>query len=128
MAQPPAWLRHQAVLASPLEIASITWKKVIGSVSRPSKERGSSRRKSRASCSLSSSAGGSRRFSSISSAAASTIGRIASAREITAGSPARSAEDGISVSKTILSLGQSAAANSRSICSSDLPLVSSPKK
>ena len=102
MAQPPAWLRHQAVEASPRAIVSITWKKVTGSVSIPSDERGSSRRNSRASWSLSSSAGGSRRVSSISFEAASTSARRASAREITAGSPARSAADGISVSKTML--------------------------
>src|SRR5216683_3049100 len=106
MEQPLAWLRHQAVLASPRAIVSITWKRVTGSVSSPFAERGSSRRNSRASCSLSSSAGGSRRLSSTSSEAASTNGRSAWAREITAGSPAksvaRSAEDGIRVSKTIL--------------------------
>ena len=36
MAQPPAWLRHQAVEASARAMVSITWKKVIGSVSMPS--------------------------------------------------------------------------------------------
>src|SRR6266851_5415278 len=102
MEQPPAWLRHQAVLASARAMVSMTWKKVIGSVSIPFAERGSSRRNSRASWSLSRSAGGSRRLSSISSDAASTAGRNASARETTAGSPARSVEDGISVSKAIL--------------------------
>ena len=35
MAQPPAWLRHQAVEASARAMVSITWKKVIGSVSMP---------------------------------------------------------------------------------------------
>src|SRR6266851_8788611 len=106
MEQPLAWLRHQAVLASPRAIVSITWKRVTGSVSSPFAERGISRRNSRASCSFSSSAGGSRRLSSTSSEVASTTGRRASAREITAGSPVRSgvgsAEDGINVSKTIL--------------------------
>src|SRR5262249_8469507 len=97
--QPLAWLRHQAVLASALAIASMTWKKETGSVSMPSDERGIRSRNSWASCSLSSSGSGRRRLSSISSAAASTAGRTASAREITAGSPARSAEDGINVSK-----------------------------
>jgi hypothetical protein len=99
MAQPPAWLRHQAVEASPRAMVSMTWKKVTGSVSSPWIERGSSRRNSRASCSLSSSAGLRRRPSSISLDAASTTGRSISAREITAGSPASSAEVGISVSK-----------------------------
>jgi hypothetical protein len=50
MAQPPAWLRHQAVEASPRAIVSITWKKVTGSVSIPFDERGSSRRNIPASC------------------------------------------------------------------------------
>src|SRR5882757_9109118 len=85
MEQPLAWLRHQAVLASARAMVSMTWKKVMGSVSIPFDERGSSRR-----------------LSSISFDAASTMGRSASARETTAGSPARSAEDGISVSKAIL--------------------------
>src|SRR5882672_10273318 len=102
MEQPLAWLRHQAVLASARAMVSMTWKKVMGSVSIPFDERGSSKRNSRASWSLSRSAGGSRRLSSISFDAASTMGRSASARETTAGSPARSAEDGISVSKAIL--------------------------
>src|ERR1700748_3620326 len=102
MEQPLAWLRHQAVLASPRAMVSMTWKKVIGSVSIPFDERGISRRNSCASWSLSRSAGGSRRLSSISSEAASTMGRSASARETTAGSPARSVEDGISESKAIL--------------------------
>src|SRR5258707_10646965 len=108
MEQPPAWLRHQAVLASARAMVSMTWKKVMGSVSIPFDERGSSKRNSRASWSLSRSAGGSRRLSSISSEAASTMGRSASAREITAGSPARSTEDGINVSKaTLFERGQS---------------------
>src|SRR5258708_40082344 len=102
MEQPLAWLRHHAVLASARAMVSMTWKKVMGSVSIPFDERGSNRRNSRASCSLSRSVGGSRRLSSISFDAASTMGRSASARETTAGSPARSAEDGISVSKAIL--------------------------
>src|ERR1700730_13874568 len=102
MEQPLAWLRHQAVLASARAMVSMTWKKVMGSVSIPFDERGISRRNGCASCSLSRSAGGSRRLSSISFDAASTTGRSASAREITAGSPARSAEDGINVSKAIL--------------------------
>ena len=85
MEQPPAWLRHQAVEASALAMVSMTWKKVTGSVSMPLDERGISRRNSRASCSLSRRAGGRRRFSSISSAAASTIGRSASARAIDGG-------------------------------------------
>ena len=74
MAQPPAWLRHQAVEASARAMVSMTWKKVTGSVSIPFDERGSSRRNSRASCSLSSSAGGSRRVLSISFDAAATAG------------------------------------------------------
>src|SRR5947209_6541403 len=103
MAQPPAWLRHQAVEASSRAMVSITWKKVTGSVSIPSDERGSSRRNSRASWSLSSKAAGSRRDASISLDAAATAGRRASARMIRVGSPARSAEVGIvSVSKAIL--------------------------
>ena len=61
MAQPPAWLRHQAVEASALAMVSMTWKKVTGSVSIPSVERGNNRRNNCASCSLSSRAGGNRR-------------------------------------------------------------------
>ena len=83
MAQPPAWLRHHAVDASALAMVSITWKKVTGSVSIPSDDRGNSNRNSRASCSLSSKAGGSRRVVSISLDAASTAGRTAAARAIT---------------------------------------------
>ena len=115
---------------SPRAIVSITWKKVTGSVSIPFDERGSNSRNSRASCSLSSSAGGSRRVCSTSFAEASTSGRNASARETRAVSPAMSAGDGINVSTSCLferSLPQ-AVANSRSICSIDLPRVSSPKK
>src|SRR5690242_20572897 len=103
MAQPPAWLRHQAVEASPRAMVSITWKKVMGSVSMPLDERGSRRRNIRASCSLSSRAGGSRRMSSTSFDVASTRGRSASACAITVWSPARSAEVGMSVSKSVLS-------------------------
>src|SRR5476649_446072 len=102
MAQPPAWLRHHAVEPSARAMVSITWKKVTGSVSIPSDERGSNRRNSRASWSLSSKAGGSRRVFSISFEAAATDGRTASAREIKVRSPARPAEVGISVSKAIL--------------------------
>src|SRR5260370_11285662 len=102
MEQPPAWLRHRAGLASARAMVSMPWTTVIGWVAIRFAERGSSRRTSRASWSLSRSAGGSRRLSSISSDAASTAGRNASARETTAGSPARSVEDGISVSKAIL--------------------------
>src|SRR5580692_5756508 len=80
-------------------MVSMTWKKVIGSVSIPFDERGSSKRNSPASCSLSSRAGGSRRVLSISLEAAATAPRTASAREITRGSPARSDEVVISVSK-----------------------------
>src|SRR5258708_6475879 len=100
MEQPPPWLTHHAVEASPRAMVSITWKKVMGSVSMPFDERGISRRNSRASCSLSRSAGGRRRVFSISFEAASTTGRKASARAITTGSPARLAADGINVSKT----------------------------
>jgi hypothetical protein len=64
-------------------MVSITWKKVRGSVSIPFDERGNSKRNSRASCSWSSRAGGSRRVLSISPAAAATALRTASAREIT---------------------------------------------
>src|SRR6195952_827631 len=102
MAQPPAWLRHQAVEASSWAMVSITWKKVTGSVSIPSEERGSSRRNSRASCSLSSKAGGSRRDASISFEAAATAGRTASARMITVRSPASSTEVGVIASKAVL--------------------------
>src|SRR5476651_1068556 len=102
MAQPPAWLRHQAVEPSARATVSMTWKKVRGSVSIPFEERGSSRRNSPASWSLSSKAGGSRRLLSISFEAAATAGRTASAREITVWSPARSAEGAIIVSKAIL--------------------------
>src|SRR5216683_2377689 len=102
MAQPPAWLRHQAVEASARAIVSITWKKVRGSVSIPFDERGSSSRNSPASWSLSSNAGASRRVLSISFDAASTAERTASAREITVWSPARSAEVAIGVSNSIL--------------------------
>src|SRR4051812_3561651 len=106
MAQPPAWLRHQAVEASARAMVSITWKKVIGSVSMPSLVLGMSRRNSFCSCSLSRRCGGRRRFSSISADAAATAGRTASARAITVGSPASSAEVGISVSKPLaLSVG-----------------------
>src|SRR6476469_103491 len=90
MAQPPAWLRHQAVEASARAIVSITWKNVIGAVSMPPLVFGMSRRNSFCSCSLSSRAGGRRRLVSISGAAAATAGRTASARAITPGSPARS--------------------------------------
>ncbi len=99
MAQPPAWLRHHAVEASARAMVSMTWKKVRGSVSIPFEERGSRRRNRPASCNLSSSAGGSRRVLSISSEAAATAARTASARAITARSPARSAEVANSVSK-----------------------------
>src|SRR6185369_7273663 len=92
MAQPPAWLRHQAVEASARAMVSMTWKKVIGSVSMPPLVRGISRRNSFCSCSWSSSCGGRRRLASISSDAAATAGRTASARAITSGSPASSAE------------------------------------
>src|SRR5882757_4975299 len=102
MAQPPAWLRHQAVEASSWAMVSITWKKVTGSVSIPSDERGSSRRNSCASCSLSSRTGGRRRLSSISFEAAATAGRTASARMITLRSPASSAEVGVIASKAVL--------------------------
>src|SRR5476649_2351524 len=119
MAQPPAWLRHHAVEASPLAIVSITWKKVTGSVSIPFEDLGSSRRNSCASCSLSSSAGAMRRPSSVSFDAAWTTGWSAWAREITAWSPARSAEDGISVSKAY-SPGPMLARGARSQLSVDL--------
>src|SRR5882757_7359138 len=102
MAQPPAWLRHQAVEASSWAMVSITWKKVTGSVSIPSDERGSSRRNSCASCSLSSRARGSRRDCSISFEAAATAGQTASARMITLRSPASSAEVGVIASKAVL--------------------------
>src|ERR1700712_3962954 len=102
MAQPPAWLRHQAGEASSWAMVSITWKKVTGSVSIPSDERGSSRRNSRASCSWSSRAGGSRRDASISFEAPATAGRTASARMITVRSPASSAEVGVIASKAVL--------------------------
>src|SRR5712672_669785 len=82
-------------------MVSMTWKKVTGSVSIPSVERGSISRNSRASCSLSSRSGGSRRIVSIAFDAAATAGRTASARAITVRSPARSAEVAISVSKTM---------------------------
>ena len=101
MAQPPAWLRHQAVEASALAMVSMTWKKVTGSVSIPLVERGSSRRNSCASCSLSSRAGGNRRVSSISFEAAAMSARRASARAITARSPARSAGFAIGAFKTM---------------------------
>src|ERR1700761_1021762 len=103
MAQPPAWPRHQAVDASARAMVSMTWKNVIGSVSMPFDERGSSRRNNPASCSLSSSAGGSRRVRSISPAAATTDSRTVSARAITAGSPASSADVLTTVSVTIAS-------------------------
>jgi hypothetical protein len=84
-------------------MVSITWKKVTGSVSIPFVERGNSRRKSCASWSLASNAGGSRRVLSISPEAAPTATRTASAREITVWSPARSAEVAIIVSNLCLS-------------------------
>src|SRR4051812_675116 len=102
MAQPPAWLRHQAVEASSRAMVSMTWKKVTGSVSIPSDERGSSRRNSLASCSLSSRAGGSRRDASISFEAAATAGRTASARMITVRAPVSSAEVVVISSKAVL--------------------------
>src|SRR5258708_12721968 len=102
MAQPPAWLRHQAVEPSAHATASITWKKVRGSVSIPFDERGSSKRNSPASCNLSSKAGGSRRVLSISSEAAATAVQTAAAREITFWSPASSAEVAIGVSNSML--------------------------
>src|SRR6202051_2009780 len=102
MAQPPAWLRHQAVDPSARAMVSMTWKKVRGSVSIPFDERGSSKRNSPASCSLSSSAGGSRRVLSLSPEAPATAARTASARETTLRSPARSAEVEINLSKTVL--------------------------
>src|SRR3984957_16170476 len=83
-------------------MVSMTLKKVRGSVSIPFDERGSSKRNSPASCSLSSSAGGSRRVVSIPPEAAATAARTASARETTLRSPARSAEVEINVSKTVL--------------------------
>src|SRR5436305_14764298 len=67
----------------------------------PFEERGNNRRNSPASCSLSSTAGGSRRVLSISLEAAATAGRTRSAPEITFWSPARTAEPAISVSKEI---------------------------
>src|ERR1700731_1110209 len=82
-------------------MVSMTLKKVRGSVSIPFDERGSSRRNSPASCSLSSSAGGSRRVLSISSEAAATAARTASARATTLRSPARSAEVEVIVSKIV---------------------------
>ena len=88
MAQPPAWLRHQAVEASALAMVSMTWKKVTGSVSIPLVERGNNRRNNCASCSLSSRVGGNRRVSSMSLEAAAMSARRASARAITARSPA----------------------------------------
>lgn len=102
MAQPPAWPRHQAVEASSWAMVSITWKKVTGSVSIPSAERGSSRRNSRASWSLSSKTGGSQQDDSISFDAAATAERTASARMITLRSPASSAEVGVIASKAVL--------------------------
>ena len=99
IAQPPAWLRHQAVEASACAIVSITWKKVTGSVSIPFDERGNKRRNSSASCNLSRTAGGSRRSRSIWSEAAATTARTASARAITLRSPARSSEVATIVSK-----------------------------
>ncbi len=119
-----------------LAMVSMTWKKVTGSVSIPFDERGSSRRNSPASCSLSSSAGGSRRVLSISSEARRDGGRTASARAITAWSPARSAEVGnqriqgqcLAEPLVVADRSSRVAASSLSICSIDLPLVSKPRK
>src|SRR5258705_9871676 len=83
-------------------MVSMTWKKVTGSVSIPSDERGSNNRNSRASCSLSSRATGSRRVRSISSDAAPTAARTVSARVTTLRSPASSAEIAICLSKSCL--------------------------
>ena len=80
MAQPPAWLRHQAVLASAVAMVSMTWKKVTGSVSSPFCERGNSRRNRRASCSASSSDAGNRRSRSMSTASEAIRGTNARAR------------------------------------------------
>jgi hypothetical protein len=82
-------------------MVSMTWKKVTGSVSIPSVERGNNSRNSRASCSLSSSADGSRRVISISFDASATSGRTPSAQAITVRSPARSVEVAIKLSKTV---------------------------
>jgi CRISPR/Cas system CSM-associated protein Csm4 (group 5 of RAMP superfamily) len=71
------------VEASARAMVSITWKKVTGSVSIPSDERGSNKRNSRASWSLSSRSGVSRRASSIAFEAAATSALTASARAIT---------------------------------------------
>ena len=60
--------------ASALAMVSMTWKNVTGSVSIPLVERGSSSRNSCASCSLSSSAGGSRREVSISLGSCRDVG------------------------------------------------------
>ena len=132
MAQPPAWLRHQAVEASARAMVSITWKKVTGSVSIPSDERGSSRRNSRASCSLSSRAGGSRRVlldlvrggrdRRPHGLGARDHGRVA--RKI-GGSRDQRVQGHASLERSVQS---GRAASSLSICSIDLPLVSMPKK
>ena len=113
-------------------MTSITWKKVTGSVSIPFEERGSRRRNSSAACNWSSKAAGSRRLLSISSEAAATTEATAAARAITLRSPARSAEFATSVAtgqacRTLAVAKSAVMANSLSISSMDLPLVSSPK-